>query len=212
MLGLPGIYAFDSVASQELIFALDADVPGDFIGGFLLNAANPSVIQGNPRHSLRTRVRVGGSVIFESYHQARAVWDIAQWVWVYQLGLVTYRFQQNPSPSIPITGRSYVNFISGFPDYWNTYFLPESQADTLIYTSPTPPAASSTPRDPTYIYSAAHLPVWFKLYRDAGQQIRINVEAMMEIPTVASELNDEEPVGETAQTFTGSITAWLIRI
>lgn len=213
MLGLPGVYTFASVVSNELIFSLDADVPGDFIGGFMLNAANPSVIQGNPRHSLKTEVRVGGTVVFESYHQSRAVWDIAQWKWDYLTGLMVYRLQSNASPSIPDGGRSYTNVL---PDYWGTYFPPQSQADKTAGTFETALTAnvpaSTTPRSPTYIYSAPHLPVWFKVHRDAGQQIRINVAASMEVPATESELNDDTPVAETGQTFNGSITAWLIRL
>ena len=216
MLGLPGIYSFQRsllATPNELVFELDADVRGKFLGGFMLNPRNPLGVPSNPRHSHKTQVLVGGLVVFESYHQSRAVWDIAQWKWDYLVGLMTYRLQSNASPSIPSGGRSYTNVL---PDYWGTYFPPQTVADknagTFETTLQSNVPASTTPRDPTYVYDAPHLPVWFVFDRQAGQQIKITVQASMEVPAIGGQLNDDYPVAETNQTFSGQIVAWLIRL
>lgn len=214
MIGLPAIYSFQSSlnpTANELVFALDADVRGDFIGGFLLSPRSPSGGLGNPRHSHKTEIRVGGTVVFESYHQSRAVWNFVHWPWVYQfVSRWIYRLQPNGSPSVPEAGRTYTQVA---PEYWNTYFPPQPQDDLENWYVDMPNVPPSpTPRDPSYIYNAPHLPVWFRLSRDAGQEIKISVQAMMEVPELGFELTDEEPITEQNQAFTGQIVGWLIRI
>jgi hypothetical protein len=208
MLGLPGIFTYQKSASgtpSQLIFSME-DLPGKYLVGFMLQPTNP-------RHSLNAQLKVGGSVVFESYHQSRAVWDIIQWRWVDLAGMSAYGFQQNTSPSIPNGGRSYTNVL---PDYWAAYYLPQSQSNKAYGSFETGltsnPPASTTPRNPSYVYSAPHWPVWFVADRSQGQEIRIDVQASMEVPPSSGDLNDDYPVAETNQTFAGVIVGWLMRI
>jgi hypothetical protein len=220
MLGLLGFFSYQrSLVStpSELTFQLDEDVPGEFVGGFLLQPTNP-------RHTLLARVYCGSSIVHESRHISRAVWDLHHWKWELRsgvgLGVNDVVFEQQIPATVPSGGRNYEDF---YATYLGTYFPPVAQANRPspgLGSPLTPPIpAQNTPRTPTYVYSAKHMPTWFTTERDVGEILKITVKSYIEQPSSGGQLNDDPPTGgsdaepdEIEQPFAGVIRGWIMRI